>query len=364
MPEHTNDPIQDLESFGTGGLAVTPLDPAQVRRLGDRRRNRRRGALAMAAAVVAIAGTITPIALLSGNDSSQPPITHTPSPSPTQPTQPSPSEPIQPSPSAPTITAPSDEDITYPGVGIEVVTPADATKLTGTSQEFRDFIARQAQRMAQEGAACPGAAHSVTVKKYSPAGYALGGVNACGGNAELWVRGLPDEDPADAKWQEGMGTQDAWDCDTLSYLGVPTSFAGECFDEAGDFGPTGTAGVDLGMSAAEVEAAGGTVQGGGAGSCSLMVLPYFSPRPNSTDGYLDPDHKVVMLAARPGVKTPEKVGLGSSKAKVQHAYPNGQMRGGYWVVALGRGTEYEFGLNGGDTVTEALLTDSEQPCTQ
>jgi hypothetical protein len=358
MPEHSNDPIQDLENFGTGGLAVTPLDPAQVRRLGDRRRNRRRGTIAVAAAIVAIAGAVTPIALMSGRDTSQPPIAHTPSPNPDR------TSPSVPNPSAPTVTAPSDEDITYPGNGVEVVTTSDTSKLTGTTPEFRDFIAHQLERAQAEGASCPSAAHSVTVQKYSPAGYAIGAVNSCGGYAALWVLGTPDEDPESASWQEGMGTQDAWDCDTLSYLGVPTSFAGECFDEAGDFGPTGTGGVDLGMTAAEVEAAGGTVQVGGDGACSTIVLPFFSPRPNATDGYLDPDHKVVMLAARPGVKTPERIGLGSSKAKVQQAYPAGRLSGGYWVVPLAHGTEYEFGLSGGDTVTEALLTDSRQPCTQ
>jgi hypothetical protein len=342
MPEHTHDPIHDLETFGTGGLIVSPMEPGLVRRLGDRRRNRRRGALAVAAAVVAIAGTVTPIALLSGNDDSgQPPITHTPSPS----------------PSVPSATTTTSADITYPGDGIEVVTAADTAKLTGTTQEFRDFIAQQADKMAHEGASCPGAAHAVTVQKYSPSGYAIGAVNACGGNAELWA-------DHDGQWQEGMGTQDAWDCDTLSYLGVPESFAGDCFDEAGDFGPTGTGGVDLGMTAAAVEAAGGTVDAGPAGSCSTMLLPYYSPRENSTDGYLDPDHKVVMLAARPGVKTPEKIGLGSSKAEVQRAYPAGQLQNGYWVVPLGHGTEYEFGLDGGDSVTEMLLAASTQPCTQ
>jgi len=354
MPEHTNDPIHDLENFGTGGLTVNPMEPALVRRLGDRRRNRRRGAIAVAASVVAIAGAVTPIALLSGNDSGQPPITHTPSPSPT----------VTHTPPSPTVTTTTPADITYPGNGIEVVTAADAAKLTGTSQEFRDFIATQAQKAATEGASCPGAAHAVTVKKYSAAGYALGAVNACGGYIALWVLGDPNQDPAAPQWQEGMGVQDEWDCDTLSYLGVPTSFAGDCIDEAGAFGPTGTNDIDLGMTAAEVEAAGGTVQEGPPGSCSTMVLPYYSPRADSTDGYLDPDHKVVMIAARPGAKTPERIGLGSSKAKVEQAYPGGQLQNGYWVVSLGHGTEYEFGLDGGNTVTEMLLEDSTQPCTQ
>jgi hypothetical protein len=70
-----------------------------------------------------------------------------------------------------------------------------------------------------------------------------------------------------------------------------------------------------------------------------------------------------MLAARPGVKTPEKVGLGSSTAKVQRAYPTGHLQNGSWVVPLGHGTEYEFGLDG-DSVTEMLLAESTQPCTQ
>jgi hypothetical protein len=359
MSEHTHDPIHDLERFGTGGVTVTPLDPAQVRRLGDRRRNRRRGALAVAAAVVAITGTITPIALLSGNGNEP-----SPAPSPTAPATPT-TTPTSPAPTpSGTATGNTPTVITYPGNGVEVVVPADTAKLTGTSQEFRDFIGQQAQKMAQEGASCPGAAHAVTVQKYSSAGYALGAVNACGGNMELWVLGDPNQDPAAPQWEEGMGTQDAWDCDTLSYLGVPTSFAGDCFDEAGDFGPTGTDGIELGMTAAKVRAAGGTVDTGPNGSCSTMVLPYYSPRANSTDGYLDPDGTVVMLAARPGTKTPERVGLGSSKAKVEQAYPGGRLQNGYWVVSLGHGTEYEFGLDGGDTVTEMLLADATQPCTQ
>ena len=55
MPE-TNDPIRLLETFGTGGVDVSPLDPTQVRRLGDRRRSRRRAALVAASAVVVAAG--------------------------------------------------------------------------------------------------------------------------------------------------------------------------------------------------------------------------------------------------------------------------------------------------------------------
>jgi hypothetical protein len=247
--------------------------------------------------------------------------------------------------------------ITYPGNGIEIASASDTAKLTGTTQEFRDFIAGQLQKLIAEGSSCADAAHTVTVQKYSSAGYAIGAVNSCGGNLEL----LAD---FQGQWQEGMGTQDAWNCDTLTYLDVPKSFVGDCSDEAGDFGPTGTDGIDLGMTAAEVEAAGGTVQEGASGSCSTMLLPYFSPRDDSTDGYLGPDHKVVMIAARPGVTTPEAVGLGSSGAKVRQAYPGGNRSFGYWIVQLGHGTQYEFQLGQEDTVSEMLLADSDQPCTE
>jgi hypothetical protein len=59
------DPIRDLENFGTGGVPVTPLSPAEVRRLGDRRRTRRNAVVA-AGTVAAIAAIATPLAFLGG----------------------------------------------------------------------------------------------------------------------------------------------------------------------------------------------------------------------------------------------------------------------------------------------------------
>ncbi len=59
------DPIRDLENFGTGGVPVTPLSPAEVRRLGDRRRTRR-NALAAAGAVAAVVLVATPFAFVGG----------------------------------------------------------------------------------------------------------------------------------------------------------------------------------------------------------------------------------------------------------------------------------------------------------
>jgi hypothetical protein len=65
------DPIRDLENFGAGGVPVTPLSPAEVRRLGDRRRTRR-NALATTGAVAAIAAIATPFAFLGGGSDPRP----------------------------------------------------------------------------------------------------------------------------------------------------------------------------------------------------------------------------------------------------------------------------------------------------
>jgi hypothetical protein len=88
------DPIRDLENFGTGGVPVTPLSPAEVRRLGDRRRTRRNAVVA-AGTVVAIAAIATPFAFLGGgSDKPTPPSTTvTPTVTPSDTTTPEPDPP-------------------------------------------------------------------------------------------------------------------------------------------------------------------------------------------------------------------------------------------------------------------------------
>jgi hypothetical protein len=336
MPEHTHDPIRELEHFDSGGLAMTPLEPAQVRRLGDRRRTRRNAGL-VAASVVAVVVAASPVALLAARGGDKPapaPLTSSPTPSPSD--------------EAPKV-------ITYPGSGVEVVSESDTAKLTGTTAAFRTFIASQAQKVATDAAACPGAAHSITVQKYSSAGYAVGAVNECGGYAALWVE-------RDGAWQEGMGTQDVWDCGTLGYLHVPTSFAGQCADEAGDFGPHAVGDLRLGMTQAELEAAGASLVSGPASGCRGLLLPYKSPVPDQVDGWFSPTNGLVGISARPDMKTPKKIGLGSSRQAVEAAYPNGSLQNGYWVVPLGHGEEYEIGIEEDGTVGELTLALSGQDC--
>ncbi|MET3963537.1 hypothetical protein ABIE44_003471 [Marmoricola sp. OAE513] len=340
MPE-PQDPITQLENFGNGGIVTTPLEPAAVRSLGDRRRARRT-ALLTALAAAAVFAVVVPTALVASRDnggSSVDPV-GTPGPTATSGT-----------PSAP----PVPEVITYPGTGVEISAPDQVHLLTGTSTTFKAFIAEVARRANQDGAACPAASHGVTVQKYSSAGYAIGGVNSCGGYAALWV-------DRDGSWQEGMGTQDAWNCDTLSYLKVPKSFAGECFDEAGGFGPTTVNDLRLGMTAAQVTAAGGSLGQPGEG-CRSVQLSYQPAVPAKTDGYFSPTIGLAAVFARPGMTTPERIGLGSSLAKLRDAYPTARTGGnGYWVVTLSDDTEYEFGIEKDGTVGEMLLTRTDQDC--
>jgi hypothetical protein len=331
MSEPTRDPIHDLEAFGTGGHVMTPLAPNEVRRLGDRRRTHRRTAAVLAASVVAAAAVAVPVALTRGGDpDGHGNIAHTSTPTPT-------------TTSTPTVT-------TYPGTGVEVKSAADVDKLTGTSPDFRSFIVDQLDKITG-----PDHCAVIHVQKYSSAGYALGDVGSCGGYAALWVK-------LDGNWQEGMGTQDTWDCTTLNYLGVPRSFVGDCGNEAGGFGPDEVSGLRLGMTQAQVEAAGGALDPGLADACRGLLLPYQSRVPDHADGWFSPAKNLVAIAARPGMKTPERIGLGSSRADVEAAYPRGSLQNGYWVVPLGGGIEYEIGLEATGTVGELMLTDSQQDC--
>jgi hypothetical protein len=60
------DPLQQLATLGTGG-PVTPLPPAEVRRLGDRRRARRT-AVAAVGGVVAVLAVVVPAGLYAARD--------------------------------------------------------------------------------------------------------------------------------------------------------------------------------------------------------------------------------------------------------------------------------------------------------
>ncbi len=293
------DPIEELESFGSGGLLTSPLPAAEVRRLGDRRRSRRRTALTTACAAV-VAAAVVPVVVLNHGGG-----THGPGP-------------------AHHVRVPAPKVITYPGSGISVKTAADTAKLTGTSPAFKAFIAGEARRAVADGAACPGAAHEITVQKYSTAGYAIGGFNSCGGYAALWAVSADY-----GTWGEGQATQDMWDCDALAYLNVPTSFTGPCAVEAGDFATPGAGGAEPGMSKAQLTALGFVV------SAPSTIQPSNCPQvdygmpvlPDTNAGLYDPQDGLVAIYATTSMKTAEKVGLGTPRSRALAAYPHGHFDG-------------------------------------
>ncbi|HEU5035875.1 MAG TPA: hypothetical protein VFT70_02640 [Nocardioides sp.] len=174
--------------------------------------------------------TLTPTPTPTSPPSSTPsPIeseASTPAPTPTE-SQASTSTPT----SAPASAAPSSppqepELIPYAGgesAGVQVHGMADARKLRGSPKAFQDFIGRTAQRISDESS-CDAAAVGVTVEFVRTDGYAVGGVNDCGGYAALWA-------VVDGAWKEIQGTQDSWKCQVLRRYRVPSDIAGEtCYD--------------------------------------------------------------------------------------------------------------------------------------
>jgi len=324
------DPIRQLESFDTGGVTMTPLAPSEIRRLGNRRRARRRMTTALVAttAVLAVAVPLG-IAMDGGSERGGPPITHTPSSSPSA------------SPSDTTTTPPPDE-ITYPGAGVAVKTAADTSQLTGTSPAFRTFIADQLDAIAG-----PASCAEIDVQKYSSAGYAIGAVGGCGGYMALWV----SSDLNDGAWAEGQGTQDTWDCDALTYLEVPTSFTGPCADEAGSFATPGAGGPEPGMSKAQLAALGLTVSGPVAGADPTNCPGVRSPTravPSGDVGLWDPQDGLVDVQATTNMKTAERIGLGSARSKVVAAYPEGHFdASGFYVVPRPSATTLRMSFRNG-----------------
>jgi hypothetical protein len=106
---------------------------------------------------------------------------------------------------------------------VEVQSSRDAENLRGAPEAFRRFIGRTAQQVA-DASDCSDGYVGVTVQTLRTDGYAVGGVNDCGGYAALWAA-------VDGRWREIAGTQEAWDCAVLERYAVPSDLAGTtCYD--------------------------------------------------------------------------------------------------------------------------------------
>jgi hypothetical protein len=123
-------------------------------------------------------------------------------------------------------TAPEPRLIAYAGgesPGVEVHARVDAKNLRGAPEAFKRFIGRTAQQVV-DASSCSDGYVGVTVATLRTDGYAVGGVNDCGGYAALWAT-------VDGRWKEIAGTQEAWDCAVLERYSVPSDVVGAtCYD--------------------------------------------------------------------------------------------------------------------------------------
>jgi hypothetical protein len=161
----------------------------------------------------------------SPSPSSEAPESPSPSPSSDAPESPSPSTGAE-SPSAPPTVETPPRLIAYAGgesPGVQVQERADAKKLHGAPADFKRFIGDLAQRLA-DMSDCSKAYVGVTVETLRTDGYAVGGINECGGYQALWA-------VVDGHWKEIQGTQDSWACAGLKRYQVPSDVVGtSCYD--------------------------------------------------------------------------------------------------------------------------------------
>lgn len=335
----TRDPIEALENLGTGGIAVNPLEPAAVRRLGDQRR-RRQHTMYGAIAAVAVAAAIIPTAILTTRDdgAAPPPITNSGTPDPTPNPTPNPT--------------PTPSTITFPGSGVAVRSAADLAKLVGTTDDFKSFIGTALAK----DSSCP--TPEIDVMKYSSDGYAVGAVGGCGGYRALWA-------VENGAWKEALGTQDEWRCGDLARLSVPEGFAGQCYGPKEVFGPAEDAGLRLGMSADEVTAAGGTVSDQGNGCQYVYPAGLDRPKDGSTLGYLSASGKgVVALYAVKDQVTNRGSAIGDLEDAVVKVYPEGHLQQpqGAWYVPIDADSYYRFDFDAAGTVVRISIVANDQDC--
>jgi len=107
--------------------------------------------------------------------------------------------------------------------GYLVQGPADARKMSDAPAVFRDFIGSEAARIVA-GAGCDSPDVGANVEFVSPAGWAIGSVNECGGYRAIWGT-------VDGEWEQVLGTQDSLDCAVLVSYRIPSDVVGEtCYD--------------------------------------------------------------------------------------------------------------------------------------
>ncbi|MEN3535337.1 hypothetical protein AAH991_09530 [Microbispora sp. ZYX-F-249] len=135
---------------------------------------------------------------------------------------------------------------------------------------------------------------------------------------------------------------------------------------AGRLGPYGYGGVTLGMSAKQAQKTRRVVKKfGGGGGCSGWDL---RAHPTGADGaglFISKKRGVAVIFAPRGVRTPEGIGIGSTRRQVEKAYPHLRTAAsGYPVTTVpgNRRADYVFLLSRGGKVYQLALSLKTQDC--
>jgi hypothetical protein len=148
----------------------------------------------------------------------------------------------------------------------------------------------------------------------------------------------------------------------LAANGGPHPDDAEAEAAARSFGPTGFGPIQLGMSAADLAAAG---YDPGQQSRPCQGFTVSTPE-GSVEGWLSRDQGVVALVARSGAKTPEGVGLGDTRIEVEEAHgeltPSSMRQGWLTEVPGHSGISYSFDFDPDGTVSELALLRVGQDC--